>query len=1075
MTECKALLLTDVVDSTKLMEQLGDKAMAEAWAAHDRAARDLLSRWRGREFGKTDGMLLLFDSAADAVNYAHDYHRALRDLRVPLRARAGLHVGPVVLRRNSTDDIAHGAKPLEVDGIAVPIVARIMSVASGGQTLLSPQAREALAKSPLRIESHGHWRMKGVAEPVELFEVGDDASPWQPPPDAAKVYRVVPDGDLWKPLKEIRHNLPRERDTFVGRESDLAALARLVDEGAAIVTLLGTGGSGKTRLARRFGWTWLGDFPGGVWFCDLSFARSLDGLASAVATALDVPLGKGDSVVQLGHAIAGRERCLVILDNFEQVAALAEATVGQWVDRAREAVFLVTSRERLRLPGEQIFAVEPLPETPAMALFEARARAQDRSFALGEGNRADVATIVRTLDGIPLAIELAVARIRVLPPKQLRERLRERFRILAGARGFAERHATLLAAIDWSWDLLAPWEKSTLAQCSAFAGGFTLAAAEAVLDLSAFPEAPLVLDAVQALVDKSLLRAEAGRRDIEEPFFGMYVSIHEYAAQKLHAPGAFEGSGGVGEQSVWERHGSYYARFGTEQAIDALDRHGGVEKRRRLALDLENLVAACRRAVARGDEESATATLGAAWAVFALGGPYASAAALAREAFACAGLSTAARARMLACLGEACWMAGRMEEAREQSERALAGAREVGDRHFEGIVLVNLANLHHSQGRMDEAQDHYERALAIHREVGNRRWEGIVLGGQGLLHRNQGLVDKAQEHLERALAIHREVGNRRFEGQVLGNLAIVHQSQGRMDEAREQYERALAIHREVGDRRSEGHVVGNLGELHHAQGRMEEARAYLEQALAIDRSVGDRLAEGVVLGNLGSLHLHQGQMPEAREQYERALVIHREVGNRRSEGIVLANLGRLHQAQGRTEDAWEHYESALAIHRAVGNRRSEGVMLGNLGELHMEQGRLRDAREQLEQALAIHRAVGNFNFEGIELGRLGSVHARAGESAEARAAFAAGEQRLREVGDELELGALVCARGEMEADVGDMTAARACLSEARALAANVAAGPGSALGRAVAKLHERLAGKANGLHEGLGGIVGLSA
>lgn len=247
MTECKALLLTDVVDSTKLTEQLGDRAMAEAWAAHDRAARDLLPRWRGREIGKTDGMLLLFDSASAAVDYATDSHRALRGLPVPLQARAGLHVGPVVLRENRTDDIARGAKPREVEGIAVPIVARIMSVATGGQTLLSPAAQEALGKSPRRIRSHGHWRMKGVAEPAALFEVGDDASPWQPPFDGAKVYRVVPDGDLGKPLKEVRHNLPRERDKFVGRGSDLAALARLVDEGAALVTLVGTAGSGKKR------------------------------------------------------------------------------------------------------------------------------------------------------------------------------------------------------------------------------------------------------------------------------------------------------------------------------------------------------------------------------------------------------------------------------------------------------------------------------------------------------------------------------------------------------------------------------------------------------------------------------------------------------------------------------------------------------------------------------------------------------------------------------------------------------------------------------------------------------------
>jgi tetratricopeptide (TPR) repeat protein len=729
-------------------------------------------------------------------------------------------------------------------------------------------------------------------------------------------------------------------------------------------------------------------------------------------------------------------------------------------------VFLVTSRERLRLPGEQIFAVEPLPEAPAMALFEARARGQDRDFALSEGNRADVAAIVRTLDGIPLAIELAAARIRVLAPKQLRERLRERFRILAGARGLDERQATLLAAIDWSWDLLAPWERSALAQCSAFVGGFTLRAAEAVLDLSAFAEAPLALDAVQTLVDKSLLRAEADRRDIEEPYFGMYVSIHEYATQKLRAPGAFDGSGPKAEQSAWIRHGSFYARFGTEDALDALDGHGGVEMRRRLALDLENLVTACRRAVARGDGESAAATLSAAWAVLALRGPFASANALGREALTCKGLSAVAQARVLSCSGDACWLAGRMEEAREHYERALAIHREAGDRRLEGHVLGNLGKVHEVQGRMEEAREHYERALAVSREVDNRCDEGIVLGSLGLLHQTQGRMEEARECYERALVLDREVGNRRFEGQVLGNLGLLHRAQGRTLDAREHYERALAVSREVGNRRSEGHVLGFLGELHQSQGRMEEAREHLERSLAIDREVGDRIFEGVVLANLGALHIDQGRTSEAQEHYERALAIHREVGNRRSEGIVLGNLGRLHKAQGRTLEAREHYEQALAIHREVGNRRSEGIMLGNLGELDMEQGRMDEAREHYERALAIHCELGDRSHEGIELGRLGSVCARAGARAEARASFAAGERCLREVGDKFELGGLLCARGEMEAEAGDLMAARTALDEACKLAADVAAGPESALAGAVAKLRERLVGKADGFQVG---------
>jgi len=966
MTECKALLLTDVVDSTALSEQLGDKAMAEVWAAHDRAARDLLPRWRGREIGETDGMLLLFDTASEALQYALDYHQALRGLPVPLQARAGLHVGPVMLRQNSAEDVARGATSLEVEGIAKPVAARIMSVAAGGQTLLSSAARDALGELPQRVQSHGHWRMKGLAEPIELFEAGDDTSPWQPPPDSAKVYRVVRDGDLWKPLKEIRHNLPRERDMFVGRGSELMALARLVDEGASLVTLLGTGGSGKTRLARRFGWTWLGDFPGGVWFCDLSVARSLDELVSAVASTLDVPLGKSDPVVQLGHAIAGHDRSLIILDNFEQVTALAKATVGQWMDRAHDSVFLVTTRERLRLPGEQIFVVESLPEEPAIALFEARARAQDRHFALSETNRADVTAIVRALDGIPLAIELAAARIHLLAPKLLRERMRERFRILAGVRGPTERHATLLAAIDWSWNLLAPWEKSALAQCSAFEGGFTLAAAEAVLDLSAFPEAPPALDVVQALMDKSLVRAEDDRHDIDEPHFALYVSIREYAAEKLRTPGAFEGSGAGGELSAWTRHGRYYAGFGTDDAIDALHLHGGIDKGRRLALELSNLVVACRRAVTRGDGESAAAALRAAWAVFELQGPYGSAIELGQEVLASDGLSAAARACVLFCMGRACVGAGRMAEAREHYERALTIDCEVGNRRDEGIVLGSLGILHRQQGRIHEARECYERSLAAHREVSNRYGEGTVLANLGILHRQQGRIEEAREHYERALAIHREVGNPKGEGAVLGSLGILHSQQGRMEAAREHLERALAIAREVGDRQGEGITLGNLGILHSQQGRTEEAREHYARSLAIYREVGNRSGEGNVLGNLGDLHFAQGRLEEAREHFEGALAIFRELRDRRSEAVMLGEeLGRVYAQAGASAKARASFAAGEQRLRELGSSFELGTLLCARGEMEADSGDLSAAYAALEEATKLAVDIGAGSESGL--------------------------------------------------------------------------------------------------------------
>jgi predicted ATPase/class 3 adenylate cyclase len=968
----RALIFTDIVDSTRIAELLGDARNAEVWIEHDRRARDLLARYRGLELGRTDGVVALFDAPADAARFALDYHAALADL--PIRARAALHVGPVTLRANAPDDVARGAPAREVEGLATSIAARVLTLAGAGQTLVSRPGRDAIEDSTPRsfkLEPHGHYRFKGLSELIEIFELGQaDRAAFAPPRDVDKAYRVVRRGDVWVPAREVRHNLPAERDGFVGRVAELDALAAMLDRGTRLVTVVGPGGGGKTRFVLRYGWTWLGEWSGGVHFADLSEARTLDGIFYAIASALGVALGRDDPAVQLGHATGSRGRCLVIVDNFEQVISHARETIGRWLDAAPDATFVVTSRERLHLPGEQVLPLEPLPlDVEAVELFELRARAQRPGFTVNDDNRRDVREIVRMLDGLPLAIELAAARIRIMSPARLVERLRDRFKLLAGARGASGRQATLRRAIDWSWDLLEPWEQAALAQCSIFEGGFTLEAAEAVLDLTEWPEAAPVMDVVQALVDKCLLRTwfPSGRRrhDIDEPYFGMYISIHEYASEKLHAMGPDR------SLATERRHGEYFARHGSDEAIESLHVFGGIERRRELALDIDNLVAACRRAARRNDAEVAVSTYRAAAEVFDLQGPFRLAVELGAAMLALPGADAPQRGIVLLASGRAVRRIGRTDDAASQVEAALTAARESGREVDETTALLALGILRHEQGRSTEGLGLLKAGIALAQRIGHRRLEGDGLDKLGCIDAPQGRLDEARTSFESALAIQREIGDRRAEAIATLHLGNISREFGRLDDAAALYEKARDIGREIGSRRDESSASRAMALILLDQKRVDEAQALCEAALAINREVGLRSEEGSILELQAGALSDSGRLEEALPRYAQALNLHRELGNRHREGVTLAGFGDALARRGRLSEARRAFRDGEALLRETGDRMMLAVLLSLSGQAEVAAGDRDAALRAHAAALDAAGGMGPDSFPMLYVNDLG--------------------------------------------------------------------------------------------------------
>ncbi len=939
MSEERALLLTDLVDSTQLAESIGDAAAAELNAAHDRVARDLLRQYKGREIDKTDGMLMLFEAASDAAAYAVAYHAAVRAMPVPLKARAGLHVGPVILRANSAEDVVHGAKPLEVEGIAKPVAARIMSLALGGQTLLSAEARAALGKTPLRVQSHGHWRIKGIGEPVELFELGDEHAPFMPPPDSAKVYRVVRSDGLWLPLQQVRHNLPAERDAFVGREDMLVELARRFDAGARLVSLLGIGGTGKTRLALRFARTWLGDYAGGVWFCDLSQARDVDGLVRAVALALEVPLGKDDPVIQLGHAMSGRGRCLLILDNFEQIARHADETIGRWLDRAVEARFLVTTREVLGLPGEQALALAPMGMIDGCDLFVRRAQAARSDFRPKAEERASIQELVKLLDGLPLAIELAAVRVRVMPPSALLDRMGDRFRLLAAMGGRHDRQATLRTTFDWSWDLLSDTERSALAQLSVFEGGFSLAAAESVLELPAVRDLPSVLDALQSLVHKSLVQSVQAER------FDLLVSVQEYASERLGEVDRRPNRDGEGRLAAQCRHGAYFAVAGAKGAA-AGDWS-----------DLDNVIVACTRAVARADPLLAVQLLQRAWEGMNARGPYQTAVELASQVLRVPELDAGGGALTHAVLGNALRYAGHNAQAYAQLELAHARSIECGNHLVAAQALRVLADIDIAEGKAEFARERLDAAMAIALRLNRNELVSEVHDSLGNLAQDLGTMDEARKHFEAALAAARVAADQPHECATLGNLAVLCEHVGQLQESLGFFEAAFAAAVATGNLRLQGNTLCNMGLLHQLLGDAVQARDSLERALSLARTLGLAYLECNVLCNLGIVLESLGQFDEAQTRFEAAVELARTLGDRHCEGQFLGYLGLLHARRSRHLQARQCLDAGQALLESVLDRIGLGVLLCSRAEAAKLSGDEAAAVDALDAAQRICQEI----------------------------------------------------------------------------------------------------------------------
>ncbi|MEW6224442.1 MAG: tetratricopeptide repeat protein [Chloroflexota bacterium] len=774
-TDSLTFLFSDIEGSTRLVTELGDAYQA-LHADHGRLLRAAWTTFGGQEVGtEGDSFFVVFASAPLALRAAAAAHRALASHAWPpgaeVRVRIGVHTGQAILV---------GGDYL---GLDVNRAARVCAAGHGGQTLVSEAAHDAAAGAlppDLALRDLGRHRLKDVGV-MRLWQLDVPGLP-------ATFARL-------RALDEHPSNVPAGLPELLGRATEVAEATALVRV-QPVVTLTGPGGIGKSRIAIRVAADAVTAFADGVSYVDAASLDAADRVADRLLEVMELDPDPGlaprDALVRL---LGGRS-VLLLLDNADRVAGLARL-VGDIVRACAGVRVLATSRSPLRIGAERELLIGPLEPAPAMSLFLARAREILPAFDLSDADAAIVADICARLDGLPLAIELAAARTRVLPVAALRDRLARRLPLLAGgARDAPDRQQTMRATIAWSYDLLDERERALLDRLAVFEGPFELAAAEAMGTAD-----DDTLAVLQSLVERSLVARVHDDADGAEPRFRLLGTIREFALEMLEAGGAAE--------DARDRHLRHWLDFvRTEHDRSDLD---DIAIEARIERHEADYAAALERALPVPGEPAIAprARLGLALA---------------------------------AALGRHWWLHGHVRDGAAWLERALAATS--GSEGPELAAAMYWAGvLHEGAGDDERARRRLEQALERYEAAGDRLQQARVLNSLAIVARSSDALDTAESLLARSLAIRREVSDQRGLATTLNNLGIVEIDRGRFDAALEILSEAVALDRAAGSRTGAAYSLLAYGSALHGVGRAEEAAAAIGSSLETFAELRD--AEGV--------------------------------------------------------------------------------------------------------------------------------------------------------------------------------------------------------------------------------------
>jgi predicted ATPase/class 3 adenylate cyclase/Tfp pilus assembly protein PilF len=967
-TGAVTFFFTDIEGSTRLWEQYPAQ-MRSALARHDALAAAIIAQHYGilmKHRGEGDSLFAVFAHATDAVAAACALQQAFVTeqwpAETPLRVRLALHTGEA--------DLQDG----DYYGAAVNRCARLRAIGHGEQVLLSLSTEELVRDQMpdgANLRPLGLHRLRDLTHPEQVFQLLHPG--------------LRADFPALRSLNNpsLPNNLPIQVTSFIGRERELVEVSRLLAS-TRLLTLVGTGGCGKTRLALQVAAGQLDRFTDGVWLVELAPLSDPALVPQTVATALNLHEEPGKPLTRTLTEYLNSRTALLLLDNCEHLLTPCAQLAETLMRSCPNVCILASSREGLGIAGELTYRVqslsvpdpkqavtaESLLHYDAVRLFVERAVFHQPAFIANSHNASALAQVCHRLDGIPLAIELAAARVRSLAVEEINARLDNRFRLLTGgSRTALPRQQTLRALIDWSYDLLTAQERLLLHRVSVFLGGWTLEAAEQVagdwwmvdgnlldsiqptinqVSPATNHQPPItaeeVFDLLTSLVDKSLVLAEqrSGRTR-----YRLFETIRQYARDKLMESGE--------TVAVRGRHRDYFLAFAQEadthlwetKAATWLDLLEAEHDNLRMALQW-----------CRNDGEDARLGLRLAsslWQFWHSRGYWSEGREFLMAALAQNGAEkpTPARAKALNGAGRLAGKQGDYRVARTLYEESLSLYEGISDQAGTVRSLRNLGYIARRQGDYAAARSYYEQALRINREIGSPAGEATTLFSLGWVAAEQGDYSPARAYFQQALEINRNIDNQDGQASNLYGLGLVARFQGDYAGARSCYEQASALHRLTGNREQEAYDCYGLGWVAREQGDFERARACYEQALAIHRELGIREGEAYNLNELGQVIDRLGDHKLSCALLEQALVICRSLGNRETEAYTLSGLGLVTTARSEFTRARSYYEQALEIYRAVGNQGKEAANLTALGNVIAEQQDYEQAHSLQVQALEI--------------------------------------------------------------------------------------------------------------------------